>query len=54
MSSRISNSRKIPGPKNRELGGNTVIIILAFGVKNFLRKFHSLQGPCRQFEVGGA
>ena len=24
MSSRISNSRKIPGPKKRELGGNTV------------------------------
>ena len=24
MSSRISNSRKIPGPKNRELRGNTV------------------------------
>ena len=24
MSSRISNSQKIPGPKKRELGGNTV------------------------------
>ena len=24
MSSRISNSRKIPGPKKRELGGYTV------------------------------
>ena len=26
MSSRISNSRKIPGPKKRELGGNTVVL----------------------------
>ena len=25
MGSRISNSRKIPGPKIRELGGNTVV-----------------------------
>ena len=25
MGSRISNSRKIPGPKIRELGGNTVL-----------------------------
>ena len=25
MSSRISNSRKIPGPKKRELGGHTVV-----------------------------
>ena len=28
MSSRISNSRKIPGPKKRELGGYTVPSIL--------------------------
>ena len=25
LSSRISNSRKIPSPKKRELGGNTVL-----------------------------
>ena len=25
FNSRISNSRKIPGPKKRELGGHTVI-----------------------------
>ena len=25
MGSRISNSRKIPGPKIRELGGNNVV-----------------------------
>ena len=33
FNSRISNSRKIPGPKKRELGGHTVIcdhFILAF------------------------
>ena len=26
FNSRISNSRKIPGPKKRELGGHTVLI----------------------------
>ena len=28
FNSRISNSRKIPGPKKRELGGHTVLIFL--------------------------
>ena len=37
FNSRISNSRKIPGPKKRELGGHTVTNIFAieFLCKNF-------------------
>ena len=39
FNSRISNSRKIPGPKKRELGGHTVFenIFLIFFVFRFLK-----------------
>ena len=35
MSTRISNSRKIPGPKKRELGGNTVFVYKVVVLKCF-------------------
>ena len=41
FNSRISNSRKIPGPKKRELGGHTVLILITqlFNINTTVKPF---------------